>query len=50
MERLIAEEIDVNAVEVIGLADGEMRKGFANARLEEPWLTFFTTSTPPSAW
>jgi hypothetical protein len=41
VERFINEDrIDVNGVEITGLADGEMRKGFADAMLAERWRAF----------
>lgn len=41
VEEFIAQEkLEVNAVEITGLNDGEMRKGFADAALAERWRAF----------
>lgn len=41
VDQFIAEQnLDVEAVEITGLADGEMRKGFADASLAQRWLRF----------
>lgn len=44
VERFITEEkLDVDAVEITGLSDGEMRNGFADTSLEERWQRFHET-------